>query len=85
MLHITIQDMAEGPQESGVFIDEPQQVGNADARQLAIERAVDGFLLAWILKGPALFLTPATDLDVLVDSIGNALIDGLDLRFEFFP
>ncbi len=45
LLHVTAQNMREGAEKSSLFGDEPQEVGDADAGQLSVERAVDGFFL----------------------------------------
>ena len=47
LFHVTAQNMGEGAQKFRLLGDEPQQVGDADARQLAVERAVDGLFFAW--------------------------------------
>src|SRR5712691_653776 len=74
--------MREGPQTPGLLGDKPQQLDNADAWQLVVERAVDRGLFARVAQRPASFLGDTSDLDVGVGAVLNALIDRRELGVE---
>lgn len=42
LLDVAFQNVSEGAEKIRLFRDEPQQVGDANARQLTVERTVDG-------------------------------------------
>jgi hypothetical protein len=82
LFHVAAQNMGEGLHKFRLLGDEPQQVGDADARQLAVERTIDGFFFRGKDKRPAALVPTASDLDVLVVAILNPLVDTLELLFE---
>ena len=84
MFDATVKHMAERAKISGVRGDEPQQIGNADPWQLAIERAVDRFRSLGILQRPATLLGGTGDFDVGVQTVSDVLIDGGELGVQAF-
>jgi hypothetical protein len=82
LLHVTAQNMGEGAEKSSLFSPEPQEVGDADTRQLAVERAVDRLLFTGIDQRPASLVPAAGDLDVLVVAVLDPPVDPLELVFE---
>ena len=74
--------MAERAEIAGVRGDKPQQLGNADPRQLAVERAIDWLLRFGILQRPATLLGGPGDFDVGVQAVSDALIDGGELGVQ---
>jgi hypothetical protein len=82
VLDVTVKHMAEGVQEACLPCHEPQQIGNTDARQLAVEGMVDRLLLARVGERPAALLGTTADLDVAVLAVVDALIDSPELGFQ---
>ena len=52
LFDVTVQNVGEGAQKACLSGDEPQQVGDADARQLPVERTVQS---AWYRFGVGTF------------------------------
>jgi hypothetical protein len=70
-----------GCRRRGIGMLAAQEVGDADARQLAVERTVDGLLFRGRDQRPAALVSGGCDLDVLVVSILNPPIDAFELVF----
>jgi hypothetical protein len=66
MFDVAVEDVGERPEKLRSAGDEPQQLGDADTGQLAVERAVSRLLRARVDQLPALFVGPSGDLDVPV-------------------
>jgi hypothetical protein len=78
--------MGEDAEKSSLFSPEPQEVGDADTRQLAVERTIDRLLFTGIDQRPASLVPAAGDLDVLVVAValhlnGSSSICGLARRW----
>ena len=81
-LDIPVEHMTERTKIAGVRGDKPQQqLGNANPRQLAVERAVDWLLRFGILQPPATLLGPG-DLNVGVQARSDTVIDGGELGIQ---
>jgi len=82
LLDVAVQHMGEAAQEAGFLGNEPQEFFDVDARQLAVERAVDRFVIGRIDQCPTPLIADAGDLDVLVAAVLDALVDGIKSRFD---
>ena len=83
LFHVTAQDVSKRAQEASLFGNELQEIGNANTRQMAIERTIDGLLFRGIDQRPAALIAGAGDFDVFVLAVLDAPIDALVLFFQF--
>lgn len=84
MLDVAVEHMGKSPQEARHSRNESQQIGNAGAGQLAVERAADGFFSRRVDQFPTSLFGTAGDLDVFVCTVGNTLIDLCKSSFHRF-
>jgi len=82
LLDISAQNMGEGLHEVRLAGNKYQQIGDADTRHLAIERAVDRLFFRRIDQRSAALVVGSRDLDVLVVTVFKPPVDKFELLFE---